>query len=150
MKLYRKNKNEKENLVLIQDYPYRHALVNEFHTSFFSCKLLKIELTDMVGSFIAEENMQYILLHMEITNDFGEEIELYPDDFLLSVDQQEGYIQELPVISGQFAEIFSILPQQTITGFFFLLSLQKRKRFALCILNIMMRRFLKFINYVMN
>lgn len=89
---------------------------------------MKIELRDEVEGFLSENDMQFILLHMDLTNDSCEELELYPDDFLLSVDQGTAYIQELPFATGQFDEIFTLSPQQTISGYFLYVIPSKAKK----------------------
>lgn len=48
---------DRTNKLLTQDYCPNPAMVNEFQTLFFTCKLLDIELPGKeLGAFIVEEN----------------------------------------------------------------------------------------------
>ena len=133
MHLYKKRRNEIGTVILIQDYPPRQALTNEFHTAYFTCKLHKLELSECIADYEAEEDMQFLLFHVSIINDTLETLTFYSDDFLLSVDKQEGYIQELTTYENQFPEIFSIESFKNKTGFFLFMIPIKTK--SICFLH---------------
>ena len=63
------HEKEKQNVLLTGDYCPNQALINEFQTIFFTCKVTKIELPGKeLKDFVVEEQAQFLMLHVRIKN----------------------------------------------------------------------------------
>lgn len=121
---------DRTNKLLTQDYCPNPAMVNEFQTLFFTCKLLDIELPGKeLEAFIVEENAQFLVLHLEITNITNEILTMYKDDFMISFDQEGPFAAEDYFgYAQQFTDEYALKPQEKIRGkLVFIISFDAKK-----------------------
>ena len=58
---------ERQNILLTEDYSPNPAMINEFQTLFFTCKLMKIELCGQeLNDFVVDDDAQFLMLHLSI------------------------------------------------------------------------------------
>ena len=83
------HEKEKQNVLLTGDYCPNQALINEFQTIFFTCKVTKIELPGKeLKDFVVEEQAQFLMLHVRIKNITNEILNMYKDDFMITFDEE--------------------------------------------------------------
>ena len=110
--------HEKSSVLLTQDYCPNHAMVNEFQTLFFTCKLMKIELAGKeIKDYIVDEGAQFLILHVCIKNITNEILTMYKDDFMIGFDNEgpfeaEGYFD----VEYQLKDEYALKPQEEIKG----------------------------------
>lgn len=109
---------EKQNILLTGDYCPNQAMINEFQTIFFACKLMKIELAGKeILDFTVDEHAQFLKMHMKIKNMTNEILVMYKDDFMITFDDEgpfeaEGYFG----VEKQLADEYALKPQEEIQG----------------------------------
>lgn len=109
---------DKTNILFTQDYCPNQAMVNEFQTIFFTCKLMKIELAGKeLKEFVVDEGAQFLVLHMRIKNITNEILVMYKDDFMITFDEEGPFEAEDNFgILYQFPDEYALKPQEEIKG----------------------------------
>ncbi len=113
-----KRENNQDKVLLTGDYCPNQALINEFQTSFFTCKVNEIELPGKeVGDYIVDEDAQFIILNVTIKNISNEILNMYNDDFMICFDNEGPFESEQNFgILSQFPDEFTLKPFEKKTG----------------------------------
>ena len=83
------HEQQKHNILLTSDYCPNQAMINEFQTIFFTCKLQRIELCGKeLKDFIVDDGARFIKLHVTIRNITNEILTMYKDDFMITFDNE--------------------------------------------------------------
>ncbi len=110
--------NGRHCLLLTSDYSPNHAMINEFQTSFFTCKMRCIELCgkELEGYEVSEEGM-FVKLHFTIRNMTNEILGMFREDFEISCDDGAPYeAEECFDAEKQFPDEYALKPQEERTG----------------------------------
>ena len=90
-----KQEYAKTNILLTSDYCPNQALINEFQTIFFTCRIEKIELPGKeLKDFIVDDEAQFLILDVCIKNITNEILNMYKDDFSLRFDEEGDFEPE--------------------------------------------------------
>lgn len=110
--------NGKHNILLTGDYSPNHAMINEFQTSFFTCKVRRIELCGRVlNGFEVNEEGMFLKLHITIKNITNEILSMFKEDFEISCDDCFPYeAEEFFEAEKQFPDEYALKPQEEIAG----------------------------------
>lgn len=126
---------DKTNVLLTQDYCPNQAMVNEFQTLFFTCKVIKIELPGKeLEDFIVDDSAQFLILHVKIRNITNEILAMYKDDFMITFDddgpfEAESYFH----VDQQLQDEYALKPQEEIHGkLIFIISAAAKKIMLSC------------------
>lgn len=113
--LHEKNRH---NIQLTSDYCPNQAMINEFQTIFFTCKLLKIELAGKeLKEFIVDDSAQFLVMHIRIKNMTNEILAMYKDDFMIKFDEEGPFEAEDNFgVKNQFPDEYALKPNEEITG----------------------------------
>lgn len=113
-----KYENNQSKILLTGDYCPNQALINEFQTLFFTCKVNEIELPGKeVGDYIVDEDAQFIILHVTIKNITNEILNMYNDDFMICFDEDGPYESEQNFgVPYQFPDEYALKPLEEIKG----------------------------------
>ncbi len=125
-----KYENNQSKILLTGDYCPNQALINEFQTLFFTCKVNEIELPGKeVGDYIVEEDAQFIILHVTIKNITNEILNMYNDDFMICFDEDGPYESEQNFgVPYQFPDEYALKPAEEIKGkIIFIISANTKK-----------------------
>ncbi len=125
-----KYENNQSKILLTGDYCPNQALINEFQTLFFTCKVNEIELPGKeVGDYIVEEDAQFIILHVAIKNITNEILNMYNDDFMICFDEDGPYESEQNFgVPYQFPDEYALKPAEEIKGkIIFIISANTKK-----------------------
>lgn len=108
----------KHNILLTGDYCPNPAMINEFQTIFFTCKLTRIELPGKeLKDFIVDEGAQFLVLHVSIKNITNEILMMYKDDFMITFDEEGPYEAEDNFgLKYQLADEYALKPQEEVHG----------------------------------
>ena len=121
---------ERQNILLTEDYSPNPAMINEFQTLFFTCKLMKIELCGQeLNDFVVDDDAQFLMLHLSIKNITNEILMMYKDDFMSSFDQEGPFAAEDYFgYAQQFTDEYALKPQEKIRGkLVFIISFDAKK-----------------------
>lgn len=112
------HEQHKQNILLTGDYSPNPAMVNEFQTIFFSCKVTRIELAGKeMKDFVVDEGAQFIVLHLRIQNLTNEILGMYKDDFMITFDNEGPFEAEDHFgVTGQFPDEYALKPLEEIHG----------------------------------
>lgn len=112
------HEKEKHQVLLTGDYCPNHAMINEFQTIFFTCKLTQIELAGKeLNDFIVDDGAQFLILHLKITNITNEILAMYKDDFMVTFDKEGPFEAENNFgVRNQFPDEYALKPQETKSG----------------------------------
>ena len=89
---------------LLKDHQPNQAMLNEFQTAFFDCKMEKMELCGRsLQGYEVEEPACFLKVFLTLRNVLQEKIIIYKDDFLLSYDKKKFFFE---------AEDYFGVPQQ--------------------------------------
>lgn len=112
------HEKEKHQVLLTGDYCPNHAMINEFQTIFFTCKLTQIELAGKeLNDFIVDDDAQFLILHLKITNITNEILAMYKDDFMVTFDKDGPFEAENNFgVRNQFPDEYALKPQETKSG----------------------------------
>lgn len=108
----------RQNILFTGDYCPNPAMINEFQTVFFTCKLKKIELAGQeLKDFVVEEEAQFLILHVCIKNITNEILMMYKDDFMITFDD-EGPFEAEDYFGWhvQLKDEYALKPQEEIQG----------------------------------
>lgn len=110
--------SSRQSILLTSDYSPNPAMVNEFQTIFFSCKLAKIELAGKeLKDFVVDEGAQFLILHLRIKNLTNEILAMYKDDFMITFDGEGPFEAESNFgIQHQLPDEYALKPQESIQG----------------------------------
>lgn len=125
-----KYENNQSKILLTGDYCPNQALINEFQTLFFTCKVNEIELPGKeVGDYIVDEDAQFIILHVTIKNITNEILNMYNDDFMICFDEDGPYESEQNFgVPYQFPDEYALKPSEEIKGkIIFIISANTKK-----------------------
>ena len=85
------HEQQKHNILLTSDYCPNQAMINEFQTIFFTCKLQRIELCEKeLKDFIVDDGARFLMLHVTIRNITNEILTMYKDDFMITFEAAGG------------------------------------------------------------
>lgn len=110
--------NKQHRVLLTGDYSPNHAMINEFQTSFFTCKMRRIELCgqELNGYEVNEEGM-FIKLHITIQNITNEILSMFKEDFDISCDDGTAYqAEEFFDAPKQLPDEYALKPLEEIHG----------------------------------
>lgn len=109
---------KKHNIVLTSDYCPNQAMINEFQTIFFTCKLRRIELCGKeLKDFLVDDEARFIMLHVTVKNITNEILNMYNDDFMITFDQDGPFEPENNFgVSHQLPDEYALKPQEEIHG----------------------------------
>ena len=112
------HERSKSNILLTSDYSPNPAMINEFQTVFFTCKLERIELgLKELKDFVVDEGAQFLLLHLCIRNITNEILTMYKDDFMVIFDKEGPFEAEDNFqIRNQLPDEYALKPQEEIHG----------------------------------
>ena len=112
------HEHNRHNILLTGDYCPNHAMINEFQTIFFTCKLTQIELAGKeIDDFIVDDGAQFLILHLKVTNITNEILTMYKDDFMITFDQDGPYEAENNFgVRNQFPDEYALKPQESKSG----------------------------------
>lgn len=112
------HEKEKNNRLLTNDYYPNPAMMNEFQTSFFTCKLRRMELAgNDLNGFHVNENAQFLLLHLTIQNITNEILSMFKEDFLIRFDEEGPFEAEEEFgVSHQLMDTYALKPNEEIRG----------------------------------
>lgn len=126
--------NGKHNILLTGDYSPNHAMINEFQTSFFTCKVRRIELCGRkLKQYEVSEEGTFIKLHVTIKNMTNEILSMFKEDFEVSCDDGTPYEAEGNFEADkQLPDEYALKPMETIQGclVFVILSATKKICFS--------------------
>ena len=109
---------ERQNILLTEDYSPNPAMINEFQTLFFTCKLMKIELCGQeLNDFVVDDDAQFLMLHLSIKNITNEILMMYKDDFMITFDEDGPFEAENNFgVKYQVKDEYALKPQEEIHG----------------------------------
>lgn len=109
---------KKHNIVLTSDYRPNQAMINEFQTIFFTCKLHRIELCGKeLKGFLVDDEARFIMLHVTVKNITNEILNMYNDDFMITFDQDGSFEPENNFgVLHQLPDEYALKPQEEIHG----------------------------------
>lgn len=112
------HEHNRNNILLTNDYCPNQAIINEFQTIFFTCKLTQIELAGKeIDDFIVDDGAQFLILHLKVTNITNEILTMYKDDFMITFDQDGPYEAENNFgVRNQFPDEYALKPQESKSG----------------------------------
>lgn len=112
------HEHNRNNILLTNDYCPNQAMINEFQTIFFTCKLTQIELAGKeIDDFIVDDGEQFLILHLKVTNITNEILTMYKDDFMITFDQDGPYEAENNFgVRNQFPDEYALKPQESKSG----------------------------------
>ena len=112
------HEHNRNNILLTNDYCPNQAMINEFQTIFFTCKLTQIELAGKeIDDFIVDDGAQFLILHLKVTNITNEILTMYKDDFMITFDQDGPYEAENNFgVRNQFPDEYALKPQESKSG----------------------------------
>ena len=112
------HEHNRNNILLTNDYCPNQAMINEFQTIFFTCKLTQIELAGKeIDDFIVDDGAQFLILHLKVTNITNEILTMYKDDFMITCDQDGPYEAENNFgVRNQFPDEYALKPQESKSG----------------------------------
>ena len=112
------HEHNRNNILLTNDYCPNQAMINEFQTIFFTCKLTQIELAGKeIDDFIVDDGAQFLILHLKVTNITNEIMTMYKDDFMITFDQDGPYEAENNFgVRNQFPDEYALKPQESKSG----------------------------------
>ena len=112
------HEHNRNNILLTNDYCPNQAMINEFQTIFFTCKLTQIELAGKeIDDFIFDDGAQFFILHLKVTNITNEILTMYKDDFMITFDQDGPYEAENNFgVRNQFPDEYALKPQESKSG----------------------------------
>lgn len=112
------HEKERNNILLTGDYCPNQAMINEFQTIFFTCKLTQIELAGKeLDDFIVDDGAQFLILHLRITNITNEILMMYKDDFMITFDKEGPFEAENNFgVRNQFPDEYALKPMETKSG----------------------------------
>lgn len=110
--------HEKHNILLTGDYCPNQAMINEFQTIFFTCKLMKIELPGKeIKDFIVDEGAQFLKMHVRIKNITNEILAMYKDDFMITFDDEGPFeAEDCFGVEKQLPDEYALKPQEEVQG----------------------------------
>lgn len=109
---------DKVNVLFTQDYCPNQAMVNEFQTIFFTCKLMKMELAGKeMKEYVVDESAQFLVLHVRIKNITNEILAMYKDDFMITFDEEGPFeAEDYFGVPYQLQDEYALKPQEEIKG----------------------------------
>lgn len=112
------HEKEKQNVLLTGDYCPNQALINEFQTIFFTCKVTKIELPGKeLKDFVVEEQAQFLMLHVRIKNITNEILNMYKDDLMITFDEEGPFeAEDYFGVKNQLPDEYALKPMEEIYG----------------------------------
>mgnify|MGYP000152296355 CR=1 FL=1 len=112
------HEKEKQNVLLTGDYCPNQALINEFQTIFFTCKVTKIELPGKeLKDFVVEEQAQFLMLHVRIKNITNEILNMYKDDFMITFDEEGPFeAEDYFGVEDQLPDVIELNEDETAEG----------------------------------
>ena len=112
------HEKDRNHILLTGDYCPNQAMINEFQTIFFTCKLSQIELAGKeLQDFIVDDGAQFLILHLKITNITNEILVMYKDDFMITFDREGPFEAESNFgIRNQFPDEYALKPQESKSG----------------------------------
>ena len=112
------HEQQKHNILLTSDYCPNQAMINEFQTIFFTCKLQRIELCEKeLKDFIVDDGARFLMLHVTIRNITNEILTMYKDDFMITFDNEGPFEAEDNFgIRNQLSDEYALKPQEEISG----------------------------------
>lgn len=112
------HEQDKDNRLLTNDYYPNPAMINEFQTLFFTCKLRKIELAGpQLQGFSVDENAQFLILHLTIQNKTNEILSMFKEDFLIRFDEEGPFeAEEAFGVPHQFLDTYALKPDEEKRG----------------------------------
>lgn len=112
------HESQKTNVLLTSDYRPNPAMINEFQTIFFTCKLMRIELAGReLKDFIVDDNAQFLVLHVKIKNITNEILVMYKDDFMINFDEEGPFEAEDNFgVRNQLPDEYALKPLEEIHG----------------------------------
>lgn len=124
------HESQKNSVLLTSDYRPNPAMINEFQTIFFTCKLMRIELAGReLKDFIVDDNAQFLVLHVKIKNITNEILAMYKDDFMISFDEEGPFEAEDNFgVRNQLPDEYALKPLEEIYGsIIFIISTSAKK-----------------------
>lgn len=120
MDVLRKDKKDHITHILCNDHIPNNAFKNEFQTLSFTLKLNFMEIIEHeMNGYDIEENTAYLVLDIDIRNNTNEKLELYNEDFMLSINKTKPYIPEDNFnVNNQFTDCIEIDALASINGKF--------------------------------
>lgn len=108
----------RQRVLLTQDYCPNQAMINEFQTIFFTCKLMRLELGGKeMKDFVVDEHAQFLIMHVKIKNITNEILVMYKDDFMITFDAEGPFEAESDFgIEQQMPEEYALKPQEEWKG----------------------------------
>lgn len=136
------HEKEKQNVLLTGDYCPNQALINEFQTIFFTCKVTKIELPGKeLKDFVVEEQAQFLMLHVRIKNITNEILNMYKDDFMITFDEEGPFeAEDYFGVKNQLPDEYALKPMEEIYGSLIFIISSTAKKSSLAIRNILMMK----------
>lgn len=108
----------KQSILLTSDYCPNPAMINEFQTIFFTCKLQRIELFGKeLKDYVVEDGARFLLLHVSIRNMSNEILSMYKDDFMITFDGEGPFEAEANFgVYKQLPDEYALKPQEELHG----------------------------------
>lgn len=112
------HEKEKHNRLFTNDYRPNPAMINEFQTQFFTCKLRKIELAGRhLHGYHVDEGAQFLVLHVTIRNNTNEILSMFREDFMIHFDEEGPFEAEEEFgVPYQFPDTYALKPQEERKG----------------------------------